>query len=121
MTDGAGDEPVRVRLAEALRVAIRERDRVAVAALRSALAALANAEAVPVETMPAAGAAELAAVGSGAADAPRRDLGEALERQLVAVEAEERESAATRLDEHGQHEQAARLRAEAEVLRGHLR
>ncbi len=113
-------EPLRDRLGAALRVAMRSRDRVAVAALRSALSAIANEEAVPVETMPAAGAAELSALGAGAADAPRRVLGEALERQVVAAEAEELETAAARVEGHGRHEDATRLRAEAEVLRRHL-
>ncbi len=117
---GPVEEPLRDRLVAALPVAMRERDRAAVAALRSALSALANAEAVPVETMPAAGAAELSAVGAGSADAPRRELGEALERQVVAAEAADREDAAAAVEGHGHHERAARLRAEARVLRDHL-
>lgn len=51
------------------------------AALRSALSALENAEAVPVDTMPAAGAVD--AAGLGAADAPRRELTESDERALL--------------------------------------
>ena len=46
------DMSVRARLSAALPVAMKARDRVAVAALRSALAAVANAEAVPVDSVP---------------------------------------------------------------------
>ena len=72
-------------LRTALRSAMRERDRPAVDAIRSALARIANAEAVPIETVPRAGAIEEAAIGVGVADAPRRVLDEAEMRTLVAA------------------------------------
>ena len=109
--------PVRERLSAALPAAIKARDRVAVAALRSALAAVANAEAVPVDSVPRAGALEEAASGAGAADAPRRDLTEHDVRALVAGEVLDRDRAAAELAELGRHEDAARLTAEADVLR----
>lgn len=109
--------PVRERLSAALPAAIKARDRVAVAALRSALAAVANAEAVPVDSAPRAGALEEAASGAGAADAPRRDLTEHDVRALVAGEVLDRDRAAAELAELGRHEDAARLTAEADVLR----
>lgn len=70
-------------LRTALREAIKAQDRSAATVLRSALSALANAEAVPADTMPPAGAAETAAVGVGAADAPRRELTEEEKRSIV--------------------------------------
>lgn len=96
---------------------MKARDRVAVAALRSALAAIGNAEAVPVESVPRAGAAEESAVGAGAADAPRRDLSEDDVRAVVIGEVDERDGAARELASIGRGEDAARLTAEADVLR----
>ena len=53
---GGGAENLRERLSRALPVAMKARDRVAVAALRSALAAIANAEAVdPSQAPPQSG------------------------------------------------------------------
>jgi hypothetical protein len=52
-----GNEAIRDRLHQALRDAMRARDRVAASALRSALAALDNAGAVPPGPVPAAPAA----------------------------------------------------------------
>ena len=96
---------------------MKARDRVAVNAIRSALAAIANAEAVPVDTVPRAGAVEAAAIGAGAADAPRRELTEDDVRDVVEREVSERDRAASELAGLGREEDAARLRAEADVLR----
>lgn len=112
--------PLAERLAAALPAAMRARDSVAVSALRSAVAALGNAEAVPVDAAPPAGALEHARVGAGAADVPRRELDEAEVHAVVRAEVTSRDEAADRLAGHGRHEQADRLRAEAQVLRGHL-
>lgn len=111
---------LRAALAGALTPAMRARDRVVVSALRSALAALANAEAQPVDHLPPAGALEGARIGAGAADAPRRELSEEDVRRIVGVEVTERERAADELAGHGRTEDADRLRAEAEVLQGFL-
>ena len=66
---------VRERLSVALREALRERDAVATAALRSALSAIANAEAVSADAIPAARTSSAhiagATAGLGASDAPR--------------------------------------------------
>lgn len=113
-------EDLRTSLSSALRPAMRARDAAAVAALRSALAAVANAEAVPIEHAPPAGALEQTRVGVGAADAPRRELTEDAVREVVRGEVVEREEAAGLLDGHGRVDEAARLRAEAAVLREHL-
>ena len=82
---------LRDRMAAALTAAMKARDRVAVAALRSALARVANAEAVHIDTVPRAGALHDAAVGAGAADAPRRELTEADVREVVEAEVAEHE------------------------------
>ena len=112
--DGAG---LRDRMAVALTTAMKGRDRVAVTALRSALARVSNAEAVPVDTMPAAGAVEEARLGAGAADAPRRELTEADVRLVVGAEVAEHDRAAQHLLSVGRPDDAARVTAGADVLR----
>jgi uncharacterized protein YqeY len=104
-------------MAAALTDAMRARDRDAVSALRSALAAVANAEAVPIDTVPGAGAAESAAVGVGAADAPRRELGEDDVRSVLAAEVAEHDRAARHLAEVGRPDEGRRVAAQSEVLR----
>jgi uncharacterized protein len=111
---------LRERMSVALTASMKARDRVAVAALRSALARVANAEAVPVETVPRAGAIEQARVGAGAADAPRRELTEAEVHEIVEAEVAEHENAARHLTDVGRPDDAARVRAEADVLRALL-
>ena len=115
MSSGSGG--LRSRMTTALTEAMRARDRVAVTALRSALAAVANAEAVDIDTLPRAGAAESAAVGAGAADAPRRELTEHDVRAVVGAELAEHERSAAHLREAGRPEEADRVAAEAAVLR----
>lgn len=100
---GAGEPvagSVRVALRSALTAAMRSRDRSAASVYRSVLAALDNAEAVPVDVMPRAGAVESSAVGIGAAEAPRRELTEAEQRAIVTAEAVELRSAAAQLVAH---------------------
>lgn len=99
---------------------MKRRDTVAVAALRSALAEIANAEAVDPTTRPlpvtssehVAGAAD----GLGAAEVERRALGEAEMVAIVAADAAERERAAEHYDRAGRQADAERLRAGARVL-----
>jgi uncharacterized protein len=92
---GVRDSEIRPRLEQALREALRARDTVAVSAVRSALAALDNAQAVPA--VPATGASDSphfagAAAGLGAGEAERRRLGEAEARDIVRAEVAEREA-----------------------------
>jgi uncharacterized protein YqeY len=137
----AGD--IRTRMRRALTAAMKARDRRAVTALRSALAAIDNAEAVdtanppPVDTAntppateghpPAtegdpAGEGRIAGatVGVGAAEVARRTLTPAETLAIVREEVAERQTAAHAYERAGQSEPAERLRAEAEVLRAHL-
>ena len=96
---------------------MRARDRVAVAALRSALAAVANAEAVHIDTLPRAGAVEHAQVGAGSADAPRRELTEDDVRAVVVAEVAEHDHAALHLAEVGRPDEARVAAGQADVLR----
>jgi uncharacterized protein YqeY len=102
---------------QALPEAMRARDKAAVSALRATLAALDNAEAVPVDADAARGLAlEQSPVGVGATEAVRRELTEAVVADIVRAEAAERLEAAAQLTAPAHADRAARLRAEAEVL-----
>ena len=100
----------------ALIAAMRARDAIAVSALRSALSALGNATAVETEITPESGEIAGGVAGLGAAEVERRTLTPAEERAIVRAEVDERETAATVVGP----ERAARLRAEAAVLRALL-
>jgi uncharacterized protein len=140
-----GDDDLRERLRRALPAAMKARDRPALAALRSALAAIDNAEAVdPAQAWPdevagdpgSAGweAADTRAAvvdashagfagtvaGVGATEVKRRSLSGAQVEDIVRAEIEDREVAAAARERARQHEQAERLRAEARVLLSHL-
>lgn len=105
------------RLRAALPAAMRARDQVLVAALRSAIGSVDNATAVPADgTAHNAGAHELAPRGPGAADVARRELGELEVVGVVRAEIEDRLSSAADLEGHGQGKRAERLRAEAAAL-----
>ena len=86
-----------------------------VSALRSTLAALDNATAVPSSGSLGSGSEHVAggAVGVGAAEAPRRELTEADALAVVRAEIAERRTAA---DAYGPGPAADRLRAEADQL-----
>lgn len=106
---------IEARLRTALRAAMRARDAVAVSALRSTLAALDNATAVPASGFLGPGSEHVAgaAVGVGAAEAPRRELTEAEALAVVRAEIAERLAAA---DTYGPGPAADRLRAGADKL-----
>jgi uncharacterized protein YqeY len=108
---------IRDRLREALTDALKARDRETANVVRSALAAIGNAEAVDVGASGTrAGAIEESPVGLGAAEADRRTLTEEQIAALIRAEIAEREEAARTYEHNGAEEQAARLRREAQVL-----
>jgi uncharacterized protein YqeY len=111
---------VRARLLLALTGALRARDAIAVSALRSALSAVGNAEAVDSGPTAAASVGSRyvagAAVGLGATEARRRSLSPAEAERIVRAEAGERERAAREYERAGHADQAGRLRREARVL-----
>ncbi|WP_244929467.1 hypothetical protein [Nocardioides sp. W7] len=118
MTDSALRADLRARLTRAR----LDRDRAGAAALRSAIAALENAEAVPVASG-AAGPAEVssehvagAAAGLGAAEAERRVLDDAEERAIVARERAELLDAAASYDAAGDPVAAVAARRAADLL-----
>jgi uncharacterized protein YqeY len=109
---------LRALLQSSLLPAMRAGDKDTVAVVRSALAAIANAEAVSVESAtpltdgPIAGAA----VGLGATEAARRELSEDEVREIVERERQERLQAAEESEAGGLGEYAARLKTQAAAL-----
>jgi uncharacterized protein YqeY len=114
--------PLRQRLRAALPSAMRAGDRAVVSALRSALAAIENAEAVdpPGAAAGHSGALERSPVGAGATEVARRELTEAEVERLVRTEVADREAVANEYERAGRHDYARRLRHEAEALAAHL-
>jgi uncharacterized protein YqeY len=115
---------------------MKARDQQAVAALRSALAAIDNAEAVDATSHPlgpagagdgGAGVPERAApvagavLGLGAGEVERRSLTAGEMDAIVRREVAERRTAARAYEDAGQSRYAERLRAEAELLGRYLR
>src|SRR5262249_10194220 len=112
--------PLRQRLREALPAAMKARDRLAVAALRSTLAAIDNAEAGGPAVSDDRLAIEQTPGGVGAAEARRRVLTETDVERIVRAEVAERTAAARDYDRAGRAERAEQLRREATVLSAHL-
>jgi uncharacterized protein YqeY len=115
---------LRSRLRADLTVALKARDGVAVSALRSALAAIENAEAVDAGPHGGPqGASEHiagAARGAGAGDRPRRDLREAEVRAIMREHVDELERVAAQYDGLGRGGDASTLRREVAVLAEYL-
>lgn len=117
-------EGIRDRMRAALPPALKTRDKTAVAALRSALASIENAEAVATPESPipviSEGAIAGASAGLGSADVPRRVLSETQVADIVRQEILDRRGAADAYEQTGHNEHARRLRDEADVLAGFL-
>jgi uncharacterized protein YqeY len=111
---------IQARLRTALTEALSSRDTVAAAAIRSALSAIANAEAItPAETGSKPASSEHiagAVAGLGATEAARRHLTEAEVAAIVLAEIGDRRSAAAEYDRLDRPNQSARLRREAGIL-----
>jgi len=106
---------LRERLRRTLRDALRSRDAVAAGALRTAIAAIDNAEAIDVGP-DRFGSEPLGAVGVGAAEATRRTLTEDDILRIVRAEAADRLTAAAQYDMAGQSDAASKMRAGADLL-----
>jgi uncharacterized protein len=108
---------LRQRLRDGLTAAIKSRDRVAVSALRSTLAAIDNAEAVD---RPSSLDRDLSLgrmpTGVGAAEVARRDLTQSQVEQIVRAELADRRAAALTYEQAGKSAHADRLRSESDVI-----
>jgi uncharacterized protein len=109
---------VPARLQAALRVALKQRDAAAVSALRSALAAIGNAEALPAPATHRGGDQYVAGSigGLGSAEVSRRVLTEAEIAGIMTTEIAERRAEADRYEQAGHADRAGRLRREADAL-----
>jgi uncharacterized protein len=111
--------PVPDQLQAALRAALKARDSAATTALRSALAAIGNAEALPQPTTQARRASQHVAgsvAGPGATEASRRTLTETEIGGIVRAEIADRRAAAAQYERAGHADRAGRLRREADAL-----
>lgn len=108
----------RTTLREALLAARKDRDAIRVAALRSALSAIDNAETPDDARIEAPSSAAIAGgvIGLGAAEVARRELDDIQIRDLLRAEVAERRDAAEQYAASAQAERASRLAAEAAVL-----
>jgi uncharacterized protein len=127
----ATPEPTHTDDAQALRATLRAdlvtamklRRPEAVAALRTAIAAIDNAEAVDVPDGAAGVASEHVAgarTGVGSTEVQRRVLSVGEVRALLRAQVEERRTEADRLDAYERPDPARRLRLEADVLGRYL-
>jgi len=105
------------RLRADLKAAMQAKATDEVRLLRTLIAALDNAEAVPVERAP--GDALPRAFGDGSNEVARRQLDAPAVDALLAAEAQSRLDAAADYDRHGRAEDADRLRREAELIGGY--
>jgi uncharacterized protein len=105
---------LRERLSSDLHAAMKTRDAVRVASVRSLLGALDNAGAV--EPARAGSDVPRSAARNRAAEQPRRELSEGDLAKVLARELGERCTAVMHLEKHACHEEAERVRAEIKVL-----
>lgn len=106
-------DTARSQLRGRLRDAMSARDRQTVSALRSAIGAIDNAEAVAIDPAANAGAIEQAASTNEAA---RRELSAGQVIAVLQAEVDERRTAATEYDDVKRPEHAERLRGEADAI-----
>ncbi len=113
---------LRDRLRASLTDAMKARDAIGTSALRSALAAIDNAEAVDPAHAPDPRSGPIAGAVGGlrAGEVRRLDLSDEDVTDVVRGEITSRARAADDYDRLGRAEEAARVRAEAAVLQRHL-
>lgn len=119
------DDPsiLRPLLRADLVAAMKARQPEAIAALRTAVAAIDNAEAVAAPDRPGSAMSEHVAgagAGGGSTEAARRVLSAADLRAIVQEQIAERLDEADRYDRYGEAGAADRLRREADVLKKYL-
>jgi uncharacterized protein YqeY len=102
---------LKVRLRADLKDAMKERRSDDARLLRTLIAAIDNAEAVPVDLSGAAHASRT--LGDPSGEVARLELDDVALGTILAAEQEARRAAAEDYDRHGRTDEAARLRAEA--------
>jgi len=109
---------LRRRLRESLKAALKGRDSVAALAIRSAMSAIDNAEAVDLSHAPPPkrGTAGDVRLGVGAAEAARRELSAREVVEAVRAEITDRAAAVGEYERLGRTDEASRLKAQANAL-----
>jgi uncharacterized protein YqeY len=116
-------EALRAALRHGLTTALKARDTDAMAVLRTAIAAIDNAQAVPAAGLsPPAASAHVAGArrGVGSTEAARRQLSGSELRDLLRDQIAEHAREADRYADLGQADAAQRLRRQARTLRAYL-
>lgn len=116
-------DELRAALRKDLTTAMKARASHIVTALRTAIAAIDNAEAVEATHTPGTATSEHFAgahVGLGVTEVDRRHLGIEEIRDILRTQITERDDEAARYETLGQSDAAARLRLEADALRRYL-
>jgi hypothetical protein len=119
VTDDAPADLLRARLRADLREAMKAQRRDEMAALRTLIAAIDNAESVEDPSPPPQPSSEHVAgavPGHGAADAARRSLSERDLQRVIEAELWERDAQAEKFTLLGRADDASRLRIEADVI-----
>lgn len=115
---------MRNQLRRDLTAALKARDPVTISALRSALSAIENAEAIDINTSPSSGVSYGPIAGSspglGAGEVERRPLTDTDMQSIIKAQADQQSSAARQYQRLGHSQHADRLLAEAAVLRRYL-
>jgi len=122
---GSADDPraLRAALRAGLTTALKARDTDAVSALRTAIAAIDNAQAVPATApSPATASAHVAGAtsGAGSAEAPRRQLGCGEPHDILRAQIAEHSREADQYQRLGRAEAAERLRRQARTRNAYL-
>ena len=114
-------EQIKRELRDGLTVAMKYRRLDAVSALRSALAAIENAEAIPSDSLGELGAGRNPLGESfGATEVPRRTLDAGELAEILRAECDGRLRAAEHYDLHGRGAEAERMKREAAALAGYV-
>ena len=124
MTPDTGPQALRDALRRDLASAMKAREPDAVSALRTAIAAIDNAEAVPVPDQQQASTSSHIAgarAGLGAAETARRPIGSSQQMAILRDQVAGYTTEADRYDALGQQAAAQRLRAQARLLTTYLR
>ena len=122
MVDGRHSDGLRERLRDELRVAMKQRNKAAVAALRAALSVIDNAEAADLSDAPGVEPGLIAGgvAGLGAGEVARRQLSDRELVEMLRDEVVRWESTARECERVRRSDDAARLRAEISALRPFL-
>jgi hypothetical protein len=116
-------QALRAVLRHGLITALKTRDADAMAALRTAIAAIDNAQAVPAsDQTPTPASTHIAGArsGAGSTEAPRRQLGGGELRDILRAQITEHAREADRYHALGQADAAERLRRQARTLTAYL-